>query len=59
MLLCNLHSTYITKDGLISEIFFHFGSNLKKRYDGSDLVPFFGNLSQSEKLSEIKPPLVV
>ena len=22
-----------------------------------DLAPFFGNLSQSEKLSEIKPPL--
>ena len=24
-----------------------------------DLVPFFGDLSQSEKRSEIKPPLVV
>ena len=23
----------------------------------SDLAPFFGDLSQSEKLSEIKPPL--
>ena len=25
----------------------------------SDLAPFFGDLSQSEKLSEIKPPLVL
>ena len=25
---------------------------------GSDLTPFFGVLDQSEKLSEIEPPLV-
>jgi hypothetical protein len=30
---------------------------LKKCGQASDLVPFLGNLSQSEKLSEIKPPL--
>ena len=26
---------------------------------GSDLTPIFGDLNQSEKLSEIKPPLIV
>jgi hypothetical protein len=56
------------KGGLISEsFFFHFGSNLQKfiimrtivstkreHAQDSDL----GCLSQSEKLSEIKPPLL-
>ena len=34
-------------------------STLQKRENaqGSDLAPFFEDLSQSEKLSEIKPPL--
>ena len=29
----------------------------KKGAQASDLVPFSGDLSQSQKLSEIKPPL--
>ena len=33
--------------------------SLEYSAQGSDLTPFFGDLSQaSEKLSEIKPPLV-
>ena len=31
---------------------------LKASAQGCDLAPLFGDLSQSEKLSEIKPPLL-
>ena len=60
-----------TKGGLISETFSLwfkseiigvkslFWAQSTKREDShdSDLAPFFWDLSQSEKLSEIKPPL--
>ena len=54
-----------------SQNVFHFGSNLQKKLQitalisfslggslGFDLAHFFGDWSQSESLSEIKPPLV-
>ena len=41
-----------------SQKVFHFDTiHLKKDAQGRDLAPIFGDLSQSEKLSEIKPPL--
>ena len=53
---------------LISEISSHWLQSPKKvpnyypeyylPIEGSDLAPFFGDWSQSEKLSEIKQPLV-
>ena len=60
----------ILKGGLISESFSLSGSNLQKKgakslfrfivqAKGSDLAFIFGDLSQSEKLSEIKPPLEI
>ena len=36
--------------------FFYFASNFKRK--GSDLAPYIKDLSQSEKLYELKPPLV-
>jgi hypothetical protein len=65
------YPTYITKGSLISERFSFWLQYLKngcqitilstihKRRNGqdSDLIHSFGDLSQSEKLSEIKPPL--
>ena len=33
-------------------------SNLVDSAQGPDLAPFYGDLSQSEKISEVKPPLV-
>ena len=58
---------------LLEQSLAHFGSNLQKKMcqitqpwalstkkkdaQGCDLAPFFGNLSQSEKLYEIKPSL--
>ena len=34
------------------------GATLREAAQGYDLAHFFGDLSQSEKYSEIKPPLV-
>ena len=59
------------KGGLISGSFFGSNCNFKKRWQitglstlhlkrtaqESDLAPFFGDRSQTEKLSKIKPPL--
>jgi hypothetical protein len=61
---------FVLKGSLISEPFSYWLKSPKKRQitplstihlienaQRSDLAPIFGDLSQSEKLSEIKPPL--
>ena len=67
-----MHYSVIIKGGLISESFSlwlkspKMGTKLQpwglstKREDAQDLdlAPIFGDLSQNEKLSDIKPPLV-
>ena len=62
--------SHIAKGGLISEFFSLSGLNLQKRCQitlyfslvdsaqESDFAPIFGDLGQSKKLSEIKPPVV-
>ena len=61
---CQLKLLVILKVSYSQKVF-HFNSNLQKKVSNhlssvkvSGLAPFFGDWSQSEKLTEFKPPLV-